>query len=163
ARDASGWHGLGAAACVAAVLGSILLLAWPGLLPAPARWAVAAAAVPAWPLLHVLLQRLPAPPPLARAIPGGGMEGEATPPAPRVSAAPAAAAPAGRLLGVRGQRRPAAPSRARVIPGEDREGEATLPPPPAPAGDLDRALYAAAPAGRVDQALALVEAGGDVH
>src|SRR5690606_33346211 len=59
ARDASGWHGLGAAACVAAVLGSILLLAWPGLLPTPARWAVAAAAVPAWPLLHVLLQRLP--------------------------------------------------------------------------------------------------------
>src|SRR5690606_8134817 len=32
ARDASGWHGLGAAACVAAILGSILLLAWPGLL-----------------------------------------------------------------------------------------------------------------------------------
>ena len=115
ARDASGWHGLGAAACVAAILGSILLLAWPGLLPVPARWAVAAAAVPAWPLLHVLLQRLPAPPALARVIPVVDMEGE------------------------------------------------VAPPPPAPAGDLDRALYAAARAGRVDQALALMEAGADVH
>src|SRR5690606_21394619 len=102
ARDASGWHGLGAAACVAAILGSILLLAWPGLLGPQARWAVAGAALVAWPLLHLLLQRLPEPPLLSRPIPVVDMEGE--------------------------------PS-----------------------------SLAAARAGRVDQALALLEAGADAH
>ena len=116
ARDASGWHGLGAAACVAAILGSILLLAWPGLLGPQARWAVAGAALVAWPLLHLLLQRLPEPPLLSRPIPVVDMEGE-----------PSSLAP--------------------VLPE----------------GDLDRALYAAARAGRVDQALALLEAGADAH
>ena len=116
ARDASGWHGLGAAVCVSAILGSILVLAWPGLLPEPARWAAAGGALVAWPLLHLLLQRLPE-----------------------------------------------APALARPIPVVDMQGEASSLPPPAPEGDLDRALYAAARAGRVDQALALLEAGADAH
>ena len=115
-RDASGWHGAAAAACVAAILASILLLAWPQLLPGPARWALAATSALAWPLLHLLLQRMPVP-------------SEA----------------------------------ARPIPVVEMDGEATRLPSPVPEGDLDRALYAAARAGRVDQALALVEAGADVR
>ncbi|TWT22585.1 hypothetical protein FQY83_06110 [Luteimonas marina] len=115
-RDASGWHGVAAAACVAAILAGIVLLAWPQWLPSSARWTLAGASAFAWPLLHWLLQRLPAPGVLA--IPVIEMAGDAS----------------------------------------------SLPAPPLlPEGDLDRALYAAARAGRVDQALALVEAGADVH
>src|SRR5690606_18356921 len=102
-RDASGWHGAAAGACVAAILACILLLAWPQLLPGAARWALAATSALAWPLLHLLLQRMPVP-----------------------SAA------------------------ARPIPVVEMDGEATRLPSPVPEGDLDRALYAAARAGRVD-------------
>ncbi|MDH5831621.1 ankyrin repeat domain-containing protein [Luteimonas sp. M1R5S18] len=113
-RDASGWHGLAAAACVAAILGAIVVLAWPGLLPSAARWAMAGASVLAWPGLHLLLQRLPAPPALA-------------------------------------------------LPVVDMAGEPSRIDPPAFEGDLDRALYAAARGGRVEQALALLDAGADAH
>ncbi|MDH7452325.1 ankyrin repeat domain-containing protein [Luteimonas composti] len=115
-RDASGWTGAAAASCVAAILASIVLLAWPQLLGGPARWVLAGACVIGWPLLHLLLQRLPAP---AEAV--------------------------------------------RPIPVVEMDGESSNLPPPALDGDLDRALYAAARAGRVDPALALVEAGADVH
>jgi ankyrin repeat protein len=59
--DTSGWQGFAAAACVALVLATILLLAWPGLLAPAARWSVAAASVIAWPLLHACLQRMRVP------------------------------------------------------------------------------------------------------
>ncbi len=59
-RDASSWRGFVAAACVALVLATILLAAWPGLLPQQARWTIVAVASVAWPLLHFVLQRLPA-------------------------------------------------------------------------------------------------------
>src|SRR5690606_39562335 len=78
--------------------------------------ALAATSALAWPLLHLLLQRMPVP-------------NEA----------------------------------ARPIPVVEMDGEATRLPSPVPEGDLDRALYAASRAGRVDQALALVEAGADVR
>ena len=42
-RDASGWHGVAAAACVAAILACIVLLAWPQWLLPQARWALAGA------------------------------------------------------------------------------------------------------------------------
>ncbi|TYT26079.1 hypothetical protein FZO89_07305 [Luteimonas viscosa] len=113
-RDASGWHGVAAAACVAAILACIVLLAWPQWLLPQARWALAGACAIAWPLLHHLLQRLPAPGVLA-------------------------------------------------IPVVEMEGDASHLPPPAFDGDLDHALYVAARAGRVDQALALIEAGADLH
>ncbi|MGJ4802815.1 ankyrin repeat domain-containing protein [Luteimonas sp. SDU82] len=116
ARDASGWHGAAAAAAVAAIMAGIVLLAWPQLLGDTARWSLAGASILLWPLLHLLLQRLPAP-------------AEA----------------------------------ARTIPVVEMEGEASSLPLPALDGDLDRALVAAARAGRVDQALALIEAGADVH
>ncbi|MGY1408236.1 ankyrin repeat domain-containing protein [Luteimonas sp. A611] len=115
-RDASGWHGAAAAACVAAILACIVLLAWPQLLTDTARWSLALVSALAWPLLHLLLQRLPAPIEAARPIPVVEMDGEAT-----------------------------------SLPSSVLDG------------DLDRALYAAARAGRVDQALALVEAGADVR
>ena len=116
-RDASGWHGVAAAACIALVLAGVVLLAWPGLLPANGRWLLAGAGVVAWPLLHLALQRLPSP----AALPEAG-----------------------------------------VFPVVEMEG-APSSLPQAFDGDLEAALYAAARAGRVDQALALVEAGADVH
>jgi len=116
-RDASGWHGMAAAACIAAILAGIVLLAWPQLLPPNGRWLLAGASAIAWPLLHLALQRLPAPETLADAagIPVVEMGGAAS----------------------------------------------TL--PQVFEGDLEAALHAAARAGRVDQALALVEAGADTH
>src|SRR5690606_31389436 len=116
ARDASGWTGAAAAACVAAILACIVLLSWPQLLGDTARWSLAVASALAWPLLHLLLQRLPA-----------------------------------------------AADAERPVPVVEMEGESSSLPLPALDGDLDRALYAAARAGRVDQALALVEAGADVR
>jgi len=115
-RDASGWSGAAAAACVATILACIVLLAWPGLLAPAPRWALAVVCALGWPLLHLVLQRLPNP-------------AEAQ----------------------------------RPIPVVEMEAAASSLPPVVPEGDLDRALYAAARAGRVDQALALIEAGADVR
>ncbi len=74
-RDASGWHGAAAAACVAAILALALALAWPGLLAPTARWLFAAASVVLWPLLHACLQGMAAPARLP--IPVVEMAGEA--------------------------------------------------------------------------------------
>ncbi|GAB3736665.1 ankyrin repeat domain-containing protein [Luteimonas pelagia] len=57
-QDATAWRGLAAAALVAVPIGCILLAAWPGLLPAAARWALAAAMAPLGLACHALLQRL---------------------------------------------------------------------------------------------------------
>ncbi|WP_407353115.1 ankyrin repeat domain-containing protein [Luteimonas sp. R10] len=57
-RDASPTRGAVLALCVAAVLAATLLLAWPGLLPPPARWALAIAGAGLWPVAHWVLQRL---------------------------------------------------------------------------------------------------------
>ncbi|HVI59707.1 MAG TPA: ankyrin repeat domain-containing protein [Luteimonas sp.] len=59
--DTSGWHGVAAAACVAALLATVLLQAWPGLLPPAAHWGLAIASVLLWPLLHAALQGMAAP------------------------------------------------------------------------------------------------------
>ena len=116
-RDASGWHGVAAAGCIAAILACVVLLAWPQLLPPNGRWLLAGVSVLAWPLLHLALQRLPAADALAEA--------------------------------------------AR-LPVVEMDGAASAL-PQVFEGDLDAALYAAARAGRVDQALALLEAGADAH
>ncbi|RDZ26349.1 ankyrin repeat domain-containing protein [Lysobacter silvisoli] len=52
------WRGLGVAAIVAALIVAVLALAWPGLLPGGARWALAVALALASPVLHWLLQRI---------------------------------------------------------------------------------------------------------
>jgi len=52
------WRGLGVAAIVALLSGTVLALAWPGLVPANLRWPVVVALVVAAPLLHLLLQRV---------------------------------------------------------------------------------------------------------
>ena len=114
--DASAWRGLGVAAFVTAVLGLVVLLAWPGLLGATARWALASALALGSPLLHWLLQRT----------------------------APADALP----------EREALPAEA------DSEGASELPLSGLP---LETELYAAARAGRVEQALQLIDTGADVH
>ena len=57
--DGSSWHGLGAAMAIAAILALALVLAWPGLVSGGARWALAALAALAWPLLHLALLRTP--------------------------------------------------------------------------------------------------------
>jgi hypothetical protein len=114
-QEAGAWRGLGVAALVAGVLGSILLLAWPGLLPAAARWSVAGAMAIGWPLAHALLQRV---------------------------------APAASL---------AVPAFLEDAPEPDDDAV------PVAGEDLANALYAAARGGRVDRALALLEAGADPH
>ena len=55
--EVGAWRGLGVAAAVLALLAWVAALAWPGLLAGGARWAAAACALPAWPLLHLLVQR----------------------------------------------------------------------------------------------------------
>lgn len=62
------WHGLLAAGLLLAMLAPVLLLAWPGLLDGGWRWALALLMLPAWPLLHLALQRLPGPSPSMAAI-----------------------------------------------------------------------------------------------
>lgn len=74
-RDAGDWHGVAAAACVAAILAAVLVLAWPGLLAPGARWIVAAVGIVLWPLLHACLQGMAAPARLP--IPVVEMQGEA--------------------------------------------------------------------------------------
>jgi ankyrin repeat protein len=113
--DAGAWRGLGVAAIVAILLGTVVLLAWPALLAAPARWSLAAGLALASPLLHWLLQRT---------------------------------APADAL-----------PDAADVIDAEtESAGEVPLGELP-----LETELYSAARAGRVEQALQLIDAGADVH
>ncbi|GAA4855718.1 ankyrin repeat domain-containing protein [Luteimonas vadosa] len=116
-RDSAGWTGLAAAVAIGLIMASWLVLAWTELLPTAVRWALAAASVVAWPLLHFVLQRLPEPPTLPLQI--VEMDGE-----PPVGDA--------FTLGIAGE-------------------------------NLDAALHAAARAGRVDQALALLDAGADAH
>jgi len=113
--DAGAWRGLGVAGIVVALLGAILVLAWPGLLGASARWGLGAALVVASPLLHWLLQRT----------------------------APADALP-----------------EADAVVETDNEAAAELPLGALP---LETELYAAARAGRVEQALQLIDAGANVH
>jgi ankyrin repeat protein len=108
------WRGLGVAAIVAALLGAILALAWPGLLPASMRWPVAFALALGGFALHWVLQTIAVASPL----------------------------PFEQLL---------AAADTDEAPVE----------PIAPHDDLDIALYTAARGGRVDRALALLDAGAD--
>ncbi|MFC5570343.1 ankyrin repeat domain-containing protein [Lysobacter yangpyeongensis] len=113
--DAGAWRGCGVAAIVTVLLGVLVLLAWPDLLGATARWSLAALLVAASPLLHWLLQRT----------------------------APADALPEPEI---------------DVEPDTGSASELPLSGLP-----LEAELYAAARAGRVEQALQLIDAGADVH
>jgi len=64
-QEAGTWAGLGIAAAVGLVLGALLLLGWPGLLEGGPRWAAAGALALLQPLLHLVVQRAPAPRTLA--------------------------------------------------------------------------------------------------
>ncbi|BCT92302.1 hypothetical protein LYSHEL_13260 [Lysobacter helvus] len=110
------WRGLGVAAIVAAILGAILALAWPGVLPAPMRWPVAIALALGGFGLHWVLQVIATASPL----------------------------PFEQLLA--------------AADTDDAPLE-----PIALHDDLDVALYAAARGGRVDRALALLDAGANGH
>ncbi|MEG2981840.1 MAG: hypothetical protein RR831_20295, partial [Stenotrophomonas sp.] len=57
-RDLSAWRGLGVAALVVLVCALVVLPAWPGLVPDPLRWPVAAAVLVLSPLAHLLLQTI---------------------------------------------------------------------------------------------------------
>ena len=114
--EAGTWRGLAVAVLTALVLATALLLAWPDLLSATARWSVAISmAVLAWPALHWALQQVAA-----------------------ADALPVAHA----FLGANGVEEDANPSAS-----------------PALDGDPVATLYTAARSGRVDRALALLDAG----
>jgi ankyrin repeat protein len=116
--ETGAWRGLGAAAIVVALAALPLLLAWPGLLDPRGRWALAVASLALAPLLHALLQRIPA----AVALPERWLEAGA---------------------------------------GDDDAGEDDGAPLLAPGESADDAIHSAARSGRVDRALALLEAGAD--
>ena len=59
--DTRAWRGLGVALWLALPLAGTLLLAWPGLMASPLRWATAAACALAWPLAHRALLCTPSP------------------------------------------------------------------------------------------------------
>ncbi|MFZ5636236.1 MAG: ankyrin repeat domain-containing protein [Pseudomonadota bacterium] len=63
--DTRAWRGLGAALLLAVPLAGTLLLAWPDLMSATARWLLAASCALAWPLAHRALLRLSSPSPLS--------------------------------------------------------------------------------------------------
>jgi len=111
ARQAGSWRGLGAAALVAFILASAVILGWPGLLDGMPRWIAMALVALSWPAAHWGLQRI---------------------------------APADVL-----------PTLHDFLHAPEPIVE------PAIGGDPVAMLYAAARAGRVDQALALLEAGAD--
>ena len=115
--QAGAWRGLCVAFVVVALASLPLLLAWPGLLDAGGRWTLAGAALVFAPVLHLLMQRIPA---AERRLDPWIATGDDT------------EAPA---------------DDAALAPGEDAEA----------------ALYQAARAGRVDRALALLDAGADAH
>jgi uncharacterized protein len=83
-HDASSWRGFAAGACVAGVLAPILLLAWPDLLAAGARWIVAGTSAVSAVLLHACLQRLR--PPEALPMPVIEMAGAASEPVEALAA-----------------------------------------------------------------------------
>ncbi len=114
-HDTGRWRGAAAAACVAAVVALVLMLAWIPPVGVGLRAVLVAGAALAWPALHVALQRLAPPAPTGMQV--VEMPGD---PAAALFDEPADAAP-------------------------------------------DVALYAAARGGRVDRALALIDAGADVH
>ncbi|MEO5565959.1 MAG: ankyrin repeat domain-containing protein, partial [Luteimonas sp.] len=118
------WGGLGAAAILVALAGLPMLLAWPGLLDASGRWIVALGTIVIAPLLHRLLQRMPAPALLPERWLESGFNTDGD--ADDASDVDAAGAPL-------------------LAPGESPED----------------ALHAAARSGRVDRALALLDAGAD--
>jgi ankyrin repeat protein len=121
ARFESGaWRGLAAALVVVALAALPLLLAWPGLLDARGRWILALGSIAMAPLLHALLQRIPA----ATPLPERWLDADF---------------------------------------GDTAGDDADLAGAPllAPGESADTALYAAARSGRVDRALALLEAGAD--
>src|SRR4249919_3652593 len=110
------WRGLGVAAIVPTLLGAILALAWPGVLPASLRWPVAFGLALGGFGLHWMLQVIASASPL----------------------------PFEQLLA--------------AADTDDAPFE-----PIAPHDDLDVALYTAARGGRVDRALALLDAGANGH
>ena len=184
--DQADWRGLGAALAALGMLVSLLLLAWPGLLPSAVRWTLAAGSVVAWPALHGLLQRLagvlaeddassragPARQPVALR----NAEPVALPLAPATAAAPEhepvasapAAVPVASPVGtpVAAAVRPSIDTPAPAAPDAVAAPHASTiaPTPPAagsPSAPPDADLYAAARAGRVEQTLQLLAAGGN--
>ncbi len=118
-RVAAGdWRGLGAAAAIVLLAALPLLLAWPGLLGDGTRWSLALASIAIAPLLHGVLQRMPAP----------------------------------RLLAAGWQSLPVDEADEGGVPEGDVLADGESP---------EAALYAAARNGRVDRALALLDAGAD--
>ncbi|KRG45214.1 hypothetical protein ARC78_03235 [Stenotrophomonas pictorum JCM 9942] len=68
-RGLTSWQGLGAALLLLLLCASVVLPAWPGLLPEGLRWPLALATALAAPLLHALLQRMPAAPAVSAPAP----------------------------------------------------------------------------------------------
>ncbi len=131
--DRAAWRGLGLAAGTLAIVAGLLLLAWPGLLEGGARIAVVAGLAIVAPVLH-------------RALQG------------------ASAAPAGASLVTGSQSRAPEPGIEAAMPAPptaDAADPVPVPAAPVDARALATELYAAARAGRVERALALLDAGAD--
>ncbi|GAB2504056.1 ankyrin repeat domain-containing protein [Lysobacter humi (ex Lee et al. 2017)] len=131
--DRAAWRGAGIAGCVLAVAVAVLLLAWPGLLDGASRIAAVAGVALVAPVLHWTMQRL-APVAATNVAARREMTRESVEPRP---------APASTAVDM--------PDPAPVAP--------TAPADPAA---LAVELYAAARGGRVERALALIDAGADV-
>lgn len=133
--DRAAWRGLGLAAGTLAVVAGLGLLAWPGLLEGGARIAVVAGLAIVAPALHRALQ--------------GAVPAPSTAPRAAGSPVPAPARETGTTM-------PAGPAADTV------DAPAVLPPAaPVDARALTAELYAAARGGRVERALALLDAGAD--
>lgn len=132
--DRAAWRGLGLAAGMFAIVSALLVLAWPGLLDGAARIAVVAGLASVAPALHLGLQRAS-----ASASAATAPSQPAVAPAPAPEHAPTATPPR--------------ETHADVV--------ARAPAPPVDARAVTAELYAAARAGRVERALALLDAGAD--
>ncbi|MFC0676576.1 ankyrin repeat domain-containing protein [Lysobacter korlensis] len=132
-EDVGAWRGLGAAVVVVALLATVLVLAWPGLLDGTARWIIGVSLALVSAPLHLLLQRI-APPAAAEPWQPVAEHFDARADAQALDDTPAVT------------ETPAVEAR-----------------PPADPAELATALYSAARTGRVERALELVEAGADLR
>ncbi len=149
AVELGAWRGLGVAAAVAALAGAIVLAAWPGLLGAGTRWALAAVFLIGSVALHGWLQRV---------VPADALsylgEDEFGDELEHEDA-----------MGADTEADVDADVEPHPVPAGDHAplADDVVIAGPAPSEPLEPALYAAARSGRVESALELIEAGADPH
>ncbi|HUH90942.1 MAG TPA: ankyrin repeat domain-containing protein [Lysobacter sp.] len=153
------WRGLAVASAVVAVAGSIVCLAWPGLVAGGLRWWLVACLVLVSAGLHLWLQRIA--PAQALEYLGDASFDDDLAEAGRAEGEESITANDPRAGSITPAQAPAEPAAELAADAAPMGGEAVA--RPAPTEPLEPALYDAARGGRVERALELIQAGADPH